>query len=54
MVDPLFVNASRGLSAGVLEHPLQLHAVLIVLPKVALAHKKLLPTDPGLHLGCET
>ena len=50
LVDPLFVDASCSATAGVVELPLELHAVLVVLPQVALAHQQLLLTDPGFHL----
>ena len=50
LVDPLFVDASCSTTAGIVELPLELHAVLIVLAQVALAHQQFLLTDPGFHL----
>ena len=50
LVDPLFVDASCSATAGIVELPLELHAVLIVLPQVALAHQQLLLADPSFHL----
>ena len=51
LINPLFVDASCSTTAGVVELALELHAVLVVLAEVALAHQQLLLTDPGFHLG---
>ena len=50
LINPLFVNASCSATSSIVELPLELHAVLIVLPQVALAHQQLLLADPGFHL----
>ena len=51
LINPFFVNASCSATSSIVELPLELHAVLVVLAEVALAHQQLLLTDPGFHLG---